>query len=234
MPRTNWNCGICVALSVMLLTGCLAPGGAKPPRRFVAPPYESRFLEAIADAVPCASPLRKDAVKKLGPDFTYGCFCGKGHPPIPIDQNKLRLAEAYFGIIPLDEIDAACQMHDVCWILNGKEVWCDDAFNAQIERFQQELKPLIGFWEIETPEWRCANLARDIQMAANATFPSFSSDKLWGSTMVAFKILAAPISLLYTATTVANWDNYPTSPCDLSTLRSGAPTPAGERDADKP
>lgn len=213
---------VIISAITILLGGCLAPGGAKPPSGFIEPPYESEFTRIDRSLTECRSPLKREAKKNLTPKFKYGCFCGANHP-IPESLGKElephEQVEKLLEIRPLDEIDAACQMHDICWALNGKEVWCDDAFSNQLEVYLQEIKPLIGFWEVETEEWRCSNLARDIKMAGRSTFPSFSKDRLWGTTMVGFKVVTAPLALLYAALTAATWDNYPSFSCNIDDLR---------------
>lgn len=188
------------------------------------------WQDAKRDAVYCPSPILPK--KKITPSFTYGCFCGKGYPDLQLPGNayekeskeeaRVRLAALYFGVKPVDEIDAACQRHDICYILNGgAEFWCDATLNDELSSYQTDLDALISTFEINTPEWRCQILARDIDMAALSLFPSGSKQSLMGTSMQIVKIIGAPITALYLMTTVGAWDTYPKGHyCELQKLKN--------------
>lgn len=74
----------------------------------------------------CSPPPR--ARHKIDKNFKYGRFCGANYPGLSHasgkkddslpDQGKLEVANNYYRIRPVDDIDAVCQEHDVCWLLN--------------------------------------------------------------------------------------------------------------------
>jgi hypothetical protein len=127
-----------IAAVLMLIAGCAAA-----PTEPSAPPPLPTLLLAERAAVPCVAP-RRPAVSD-GKDFKYGCFCGKSHPAYgPATTAGLAampraeldaLVHKYFELKPYDDLDAACQAHDVCYLINrGARRTCDQVFASRMAK----------------------------------------------------------------------------------------------------
>jgi hypothetical protein len=146
--------------------------------------YTLPLVKAYAAAVECPAP--EPAVFNVSPKFKYGCFCGKGHPgftykedhrEIPDadlnEEQRTKLIARYLSVRPYDEIDAVCQAHDVCWIMHGREEpECNKAYRKKLQMIEWDLRELIWLRyrnndHVDTPEWRCMNLASDMAFAGN-------------------------------------------------------------------
>jgi hypothetical protein len=85
------------------------------------------------------------------------------------------LIAAYYAIQPYDEIDAACQAHDICWIMHrGPFESCNRQFSETLSYLREEFdrrstprKPDITF--------RCANLSLDMDFATNTVMDQTTS-----------------------------------------------------------
>lgn len=113
------------------------------------------------------------ATRDIGPDWKYGCFCGKGHPPIKpemtthlSEKERYDVIAKYYRIKPIDAIDEACQFHDVCWVLNGRaESVCNGVFASRLrdleDRFERAGKT-------DQVKMKCGVLARDMLLFSYA------------------------------------------------------------------
>jgi len=132
----------------------------------------------------CANP--EWAKHRISSDFKYGCFCGKNYPGYQHAsgkresdlnrQERIELAAQYYATAPYDDLDAACQAHDVCWLLSGgSEFACNEMFVKSLDELSQgwqgELAAMPIRWKFpdETApyQWRCSNLASDVRLAAS-------------------------------------------------------------------
>jgi hypothetical protein len=161
------------------LAGCAtvsAPPAAPVAQVVLHPALSPALAAALAQATMCESPV--PARYAMSKSFKYGCFCGANHPAIAHPSGKAEadldagereeLVAQYYRIKPVDEIDAICQAHDVCWIARGgPALACNDAFEASMARLQQRLRAEVsGVGQTNTRQWRCVQLARDMRMAA--------------------------------------------------------------------
>jgi hypothetical protein len=191
---------------------------------------------AIAGAKECADPI--PAKKLLSPKFKYGCFCGGGYPSNSWEKagNKMSdksakdrlklIEEEYYTIKPVDDIDAACQDHDICYVLRGRsEYWCDSELHDRLKTMRKVFRNGVSEFAYDppdTPELRCSNLTNDIDMAAMSLFPSGSGQWLMGWTMRIFKVVTLPLTGIFVAATAVDWDNYPKNGnrCNLRDVNS--------------
>jgi hypothetical protein len=108
------------------------------------------ILTAKAHARECKQPV----AAQPGPGFRYGCFCGAGYPDLihPSGKNdsalhrseRVELAVEYYRIKPIDDIDEACQAHDVCWLMRGDgDARCNHLF-------RQDLGGILRFDLVQT------------------------------------------------------------------------------------
>ena len=101
---------ILILLFIALLAGCFKP---PPSRPVTLPPLAEA---AKSQAKPCDFPFEPELWGN-SQKWKYGCYCGKGHPNIPLEgKSKEELMVAYYKAAPKDDIDALCQIHDVCWL----------------------------------------------------------------------------------------------------------------------
>ena len=100
-------------------------------------PADAETLRKSPPSV-CSPVVAKQRVSK---GFKYGCFCGKDHPKIePTNQRRIEdmthaertsLVREYLSMAPIDDLDAACQHHDICWVRHGRPTTsCNDEFSA--------------------------------------------------------------------------------------------------------
>lgn len=70
-------------------------------------------------------------------DWRYGNFCGKGHPSISSTLSKNEQVQTLLSIRPADDIDLACQLHDVCYAAEGKPTnVCDRALAENLSQLR--------------------------------------------------------------------------------------------------
>lgn len=163
-----------------------------------------QFLTQANGAKECSNP--EVSVFTISKGFRYGCFCGSLYPEIEhqsgkllnelTDLERLELAQTYYAIRPIDQIDGACLRHDVCVIMSGKQtIECNDQFQNEINKMND-----IFFEEIEHKNatinlsHRCWLLTNDISVAFNTPVPEGKSDdnsderidafSRWGATVL--------------------------------------------------
>lgn len=118
-------------------------------------------------AAPCTTP--GVAALSDGVDFKYGCFCGANHPNIVVsrelysNESKYRafLTEKLLETAPLDDIDAACQRHDLCLAEFGFEVDCNVVLMKQLMKYNTRAKNRFGS-RVSDAQRRCQVLAADL------------------------------------------------------------------------
>ena len=154
-----------ILAAVVVLGGC-----ASKPRA----PVDPAFIEGLrppASAIRvCASPI--PAQREMTDDWKYGCFCGKGHPALSdvtlkghSREQREDLAKRYLAIKPIDDVDRACQTHDVCWIMNGDgHVDCNKAFEDRLDAIRKSLKARQE--GVNSTEFRCSSMALDMSFAS--------------------------------------------------------------------
>ena len=139
--------------------------------------------QARPTATACANP--EWAKHGISSDFKYGCFCGKdypgyqhpsGKPESDLNrQERIELAAQYYATAPYDDLDAACQAHDVCWLLSGRsEFGCNEILVKSLDQlgqgWQGELAAMPIRWgspEKAPYQFRCSNLASDVRLATS-------------------------------------------------------------------
>jgi len=85
-------------------------------------------------------------------DWRYGNFCGKGYPDIKAKSISDEIAQLR-RISPRDDIDAACQAHDICYAkFSGKNKDCDAALAGNIRAMD------FG----NDPRGRCLRIATEV------------------------------------------------------------------------
>lgn len=141
----------------------------------VKSPYDSLISLAKQQAAStCDRPVAAKA--GLNRNFRYGCFCGANHPNIerpsalPItswnDAQRSTYINRYYRILPIDDIDAACQTHDVCWITQDRpDLKCNEQLVGELENLEYRFASGRS-WGTK-PDWRerCETLARDVGAA---------------------------------------------------------------------
>jgi hypothetical protein len=164
-----------VLVLTLSLAGCTFPLKplSEPTTPNTTPPLTAVLAEARANAVVCESPAPALRVPKSS--FRYGCFCGAGWPALDLKSTPIagesstdrreRLIAKYYSIKPIDDIDAACQAHDVCWTFHdGPRAECNEQFgktmNYMFELFSRAPSTLTT-----SLSDRCRWLAADLGTA---------------------------------------------------------------------
>ena len=166
------------------------------------PALSKLLADAKTEAVPCRNPEKPEY--KISKEWKYGCFCGKDHPNLSPDFNvaftpeqREHLMASYYRIKPYDDIDTACQEHDVCWIRFGKsEIECNDELDASLMDIRAQLRSRIGFFDTETTEFRCAHMALDMAFST-LYFPGDSDDNVKSTSTKAARAVVSPIGFAY-------------------------------------
>ena len=176
----------------------------------------------VAAARECSNPAIPD--HSLNSDFKYGCFCGKGYPDIKVPgdrdisqltpRERYALAKNYYDIRPVDDIDAICQAHDVCWVINGRsEAACNRQFGDSMDRLRRAFWPAFGFNEPKTKtlEWRCARFALDLAAVTSTIFfETTSVDPFVAFSQAASRAITSPLAAAYGALFISSdSDNWP-------------------------
>lgn len=181
-------------------------------------PVDCKEMLSSKDAS-CSPPPR--ARHKIDRNFKYGRFCGANYPGLLpasgkdenslTDQERLDVAKNYYRIRPVDDIDAVCREHDVCWLLNpANKLSCNDKYVKSMDRIRSDLEGQIGWFDVDTPQFRCSQLALDISFAS--TFmQSNSTDKASEIGVSLAKLFTAPVTVLYAMVFVLSngFENYP-------------------------
>jgi hypothetical protein len=159
-------------------------------------------------------PLPAVANHKLDVNFKYGRFCGTGYPRLTHssrkNENKLsdlerrELARDYYRIKPIDDIDIACQAHDICWTLNpGNKVMCNEYFEKNLSDLRKKWKEQIGLFDTDTVQLRCSAFALDMSYAATVLMQHNSTDKAEEVGVSIGKFNTAPLTVIYAELFVA-------------------------------
>lgn len=136
---------------------------------------------AAATAEVCLHPV--PAKITVSPKFKYGCFCGGGYPDYTVspiegeaDGDRLRrVALRYYSVKPFDDVDAVCQRHDICYLLNpNARLECNESFQEELESMRKLFKSQIEFWTVDAYQFRCQILINDLTIAANGFMPASS------------------------------------------------------------
>lgn len=74
------------------------------------------------------------------PIWKYGNFCGKGHPSIdPRLTPSAQIAQLQ-RIQPIDDVDRACQLHDICYTAaSGPTGICDRVLTYNLHSIEKEI-----------------------------------------------------------------------------------------------
>lgn len=154
----------------------------------VTPPLTPLLKSSLSSAVECKSPVT--AKVRLNPSsFRYGCFCGVGYPivshPSGKSKNELTLKERdeliaeYYKIKPVDDIDKACQNHDVCLIYKGRyDQDCNDTLLQELDLITDAMDTRRGYLNTDSLEWRCEILSNDMSAFFHTIFTQGQSDSL--------------------------------------------------------
>ena len=167
----------------------------------------ARVTELIQRAKECEVPAV--ATVKLSSSFRYGCFCGKGYPkfetlpPHASNANSQEaLIEQYLSIKPIDSIDEACRDHDICWVMRGEE---DGRCNEELIQRLDYIHDFM-FYEVvvDSTEWRCSNLALDMQGAFLTLFVGGKYES-GGAGHKLGKIIGTPILAIGALLSLPSW-----------------------------
>lgn len=101
------------AAAGLLMAGLLAGSCASGPDPTSLPSYHSEF-----DSTDRGLTSRYFKPKGTGKTYAYGNFCGPGVPLAEGDPSNLQKAAA---IKPVDTIDRACKLHDMCYMKFGRD-----------------------------------------------------------------------------------------------------------------
>jgi hypothetical protein len=158
----------------LVVLGAVACSSQPPIRPLLVPEMTDKLTAAKKHAVKCKDPVV--AVPKFNEGFKYGCFCGKGWPAIALysdvpvgdmsPNQRAELIEEYYRIKPVDDVDAVCQAHDVCWVMNGPLIECNDKLQAETWAIGEAFDKARPRRPPDSLQVRCRDLAWDISVAA--------------------------------------------------------------------
>jgi hypothetical protein len=191
-----------VSIALILFAGC----STVPKAPSVEPAPSPDLDRARAEAQVCTNPaVAREEVSK---SFKYGCFCGAGYPGLKHPSGKAEqefspaerseLIASYLRIKPIDDIDAACQAHDICWVLNGRpELACNIAFKNRLDALRKAWNGHLGWIGSERQEYRCARLALDISFATATVMEGVSNDAAEQTASDVTKAASLPLTAGY-------------------------------------
>ena len=218
-------------LAALLLVGCALEPATKvevPP--LVALPMTTELAQIASEAKTCDRPAV--AISKVSAGFRYGCFCGAGYPDLHHPSGKpdqalsqaerAELAVRYLSIKPIDDIDAICQAHDVCWVLNGDgKLECNEGLEESLKTFRRAVEKGHEF-DSESLQFRCGWLALDIEYASLSVMQSASADPVKDTALAVARVLTSPLTVGYALITQIKrgFDPFPRSSerCSLHEL----------------
>lgn len=187
-------------LPLMVLVSACATG----PQRgeVLVRPLDDAEIASLGARPACGPAIT--AVRKVDRNFKYGCFCGGGHPgfthPSGLAESALsaaqrkELALTYYGVEPFDDIDAACQAHDVCWLLNGEgNARCNRALFERMDYLYRQFDDATLPWaRDEEGHWetakRCAALSGDIFLSSTVMAEKVGEDSIFSVIHSAFRL----------------------------------------------
>jgi hypothetical protein len=183
-------------LVLLLICGCAT--GPHRGATLVEPLSDPRIDQVKAAAQECSDP--KVALRIPSKSFKYGCFCGANHPGLKHqsavndieldDTQRHELAMAYYSIRPIDDIDAACQAHDVCWLLNGEGSGkCNDNLARRMDYIETQFR--------KKGDDRCEQLAFDIGYGTLAAMK-------WSKDLEGDAVFLTPVQYLFMPWTAIN------------------------------
>ena len=158
-------------------------------------------LFAALGLVACASAVTSPYFQpEPGVVFRYGKFCGPGQPALLADATLSREQRlvGLSGMRPLDDIDRACQFHDLCYELHSEEQRgpCDRGFDLM-------LSWSFNLYGERREVAQCGNLIAEIQVGIGLV----KSGPFTRTLDVASMPIAAPITAANRAL-----DGYPAAP----------------------
>lgn len=122
------------------------------------------------------APTEPDQLGRTESYWRYGNFCGRKHPAIPEGlpvQEEVRLL---LDRPPVDDVDMACQFHDVCYAISGgPSRICDKVlgWNLTLLRpsISQVRRDLFGYYRDESPHFidGCSRLIAEIEHYADVS-----------------------------------------------------------------
>ena len=222
--------------TIALLGGC-ATNATPPTTRDTVPELTAALSIARASAVACPAPEAARPI--LSAEFKYGCFCGAGHPDIRHSSGRsvadlslperMELIEAYYRIQPIDDIDAACQAHDVCWVMHGRPLLqCNDQFRRMIDFLEDKFTELPASGRPTDLSTKCGFLANNMSFATTSFMEAADDFAPTVAGQRFGRVVAAPLAALYAGLFVVYrnvFDYYP-APDERCRWSSSAPKPS--------
>ena len=188
------------------LAGCTFPLKplVEPTTPNTVPPDTAILAEARANAKACESPAHARRTPKTS--FRYGCFCGAGWPALDLPSTRTagesskdqkdRLIAKYYSIQPIDDIDAACQAHDVCWTFHGgPRAECNEQFRKAMDHMFETFLRAPSTFTISLDD-RCRWLAADLGTANDFFMESQYAEGKGDPSLSLGRFLAFPSLLL--------------------------------------
>lgn len=168
----------------------------------------SHMFERITVAVlvmALVSACASSELRSLSPDeasrLRYGNFCGAGHPAVlgslEIADSEARI-NALNELRPVDDLDAICRLHDLCYEAFGHNVTpCDLAITEALVRLSDETQgrcqDLASEWAVvfsrvkrsrsPVPSLFSGPLGAALDSLGLATIPSAAGDRLLRSAL---------------------------------------------------
>lgn len=176
---------------------------------FITRPRFSDKQRAIERAsVVCSMPA--PAVGKVDSSFKYGCFCGKGHPALRHESGKPEqdlsrlereeLVNEYLKIGPIDTIDRACQMHDICWTIRSSAIAeCNTEFERTLLSIWYIFHKQAGLLGANSVHASCAILAADLAMTSMFLMEATSDSRREDAVRIGVRVLGSPLLVGYFA-----------------------------------
>jgi hypothetical protein len=153
----------------------------------------------------------------------HGVFCGPGYPKMPEDWSADERKTSLERTPPIDDVDAACKAHDLCYLAEGfSEKKCDDALKVALATL--DLRP------------SCDNVAGDISTWFIGFHPSVTKGDTSGAFALGFsKVVASPLIasmvVLHTALQLFGRAGRDEPCCDRTSFMQAADGPCFPHDA---
>lgn len=139
--------------------------------------------------------------------WRYGNFCGKDHPPVDTRLPLPQQINQLLAIAPIDDVDMACQFHDICYTVAGSpHSLCDKVLRWNLKTVDPSIpkvqRDVMGFFREQSSLLLdgCARLLSEMGLfsdVASAWNAEQLSDRLIGSMggMVSV-VVNAPVMLV--------------------------------------
>jgi len=138
-------------------------------------------------------------------NYHYGKFCGADRPPAYRNSPDKQLEELT-KITPIDDIDWACQIHDICYAVRGEAYYkCDELIIEMTRRM--DFHTDRGSWA------KCKNVARDIYIYFQDFHPSRDESGDLHTPTALKRILSVPLGMILAVPRNMEWGlrrGYPT------------------------